>query len=312
MSFFRATPLLVLLLFGPVATRLSGQDKSVRSGINDSFKDPDVSSFVERFEREGQVAPAKLDENGVFVHAVKSEYQGGKTKVRVILPKSYNSSTERLKTLYVLPVEAGDGTQWGDPIQELIKRDIASRHNVVCVVPTFSHLPWYADHPTNKGIRQESYFLKVVVPLVESTYRVLPERDGRLLVGFSKSGWGAFSLLLRNSDLFGKAAAFDAPLMMDSPSRFEMQTVFATQKNFEPYQITKLLEGRGTELGTEPRLVLLGFDNFRSHHVECRELLTQLSVAHDFQNESRIAHNWGSGWLPIAVEMLVPVSTSDR
>ena len=44
-------------------------------------------------------------------------------------------------------------------------------------------LPWYADHPTDVGIRQESYFLKVVLPFVERTYPARTERDGRLLLG---------------------------------------------------------------------------------------------------------------------------------
>ena len=33
---------------------VQAQEKSVKPGINDSFKNPDVSSFVERFEREGR------------------------------------------------------------------------------------------------------------------------------------------------------------------------------------------------------------------------------------------------------------------
>ena len=48
---------------------------------------------------------------------------------------------------------------------------------------------------------------------IEQHYPARADRDGRLLVGFSKSGWGAYSLLLRHPDRFGKAAAWDAPLM---------------------------------------------------------------------------------------------------
>lgn len=255
------------------------------------------------------VSPAK-EENGVLVHTVRSEFQGGPTKVKVLLPKGYIASSDPKKTLYVLPVEAGDGTRWGDPVRELIKNDIATRFDLVCVVPTFSHLPWYADHPSDKGIRQESYFLKIVVPLVESNYRVLKERDARLLAGFSKSGWGAFSLLLRNPGMFGKAAAFDAPLMMKSPSRYGMQTVFATQENFEPYQISKLLEKWRSQLGKQPRLVLLGFGNFQSHLAQCHELMGRLGIPHHYQNETRMAHHWDSGWLPQAVEAFVRAESS--
>ena len=37
-----------------LASLATAQEKSVRPGINDSFKDADVSQFVERFEREGR------------------------------------------------------------------------------------------------------------------------------------------------------------------------------------------------------------------------------------------------------------------
>jgi len=38
-------------------------------------------------------------------------------------------------------------------------------------VPRRSPPPWYADHPTKSDVRQESYFLKAVVPFVEKTYQ---------------------------------------------------------------------------------------------------------------------------------------------
>lgn len=56
------------------------------------------------------------------------------------------------------------------------------------VAPTFSQVPWYADHPTDLKIRQETYFINVVLPLVEQTYPAQKSPDGRLLLGFSKSG----------------------------------------------------------------------------------------------------------------------------
>ena len=130
--------------------------------------------------------------------------------------------------------------------------NLANALHAIFVAPTFSHLPWYADHPTERDIRQETYFLNVVVPLIERRYPARAERAGRLLLGFSKSGWGAWSLLLRHSDLFGKAAAWDAPLMMDQPGRYGSGAVFGTQSNFHKYQITKLLEHRAGELQGKP------------------------------------------------------------
>ena len=102
--------------------------------------------------------------NGFVVHTVQSEFQAGLTKIYVRVPNKIAPGA-RLPVLYLLPVEAKDEQRWGDPLAEAAKLDLANKLNVICVYPTFSHLPWYCDHATDPGIRQETYFLKVVVPL---------------------------------------------------------------------------------------------------------------------------------------------------
>ena len=106
-----------------------------------------------------QVSDAVVDEHGFRVHRVTSEFQSGEALIRVLVPDKLNDN-ERLKVLYVLPVEANTEQRYGDGLIEAKKLDLANKHRLICVAPTFSHLPWYADHPTDKTIRQESYFLK--------------------------------------------------------------------------------------------------------------------------------------------------------
>ncbi len=241
---------------------------------------------------------------GWIEHSVESPFQAGTTKIQVLIPDG-PPPAEPYSTLYVLPVEAGDGQRWGDALHEVRQNDLQNRHRLVCVYPTFSHLPWYADHPQQATIRQESYFLQVVVPFVERTYPVRRDAGGRLLVGFSKSGWGAFSLLLRHPETFGKAAAWDAPLDMSQPNRYGMEQVFATQENFEPYRITRLLRERTPALQSGNRLVHLGYGNFRDQHLAIESLLQELGISHTFRDGPSRPHAWDSGWLPEAVQLLV-------
>jgi len=196
-------------------------------------------------------------------------------------------------------------------LDEVKAHDLHNKYSLICVYPTFSHLPWYADHPADPQIRQESYFVRVVVSAVEARYPTQTKPEGHLLVGFSKSGWGAFSLLLRYPELFGRAAAWDAPLWVDRPVPFGMGGVFATQENFEKYQISKLL-GRQAELlarpksqHPEPRLVLLGYDNFRRHHQTAHDAMQNWKIPHVYRDGPQRKHHWQSGWLPEAVECLV-------
>ncbi len=239
------------------------------------------------------------------VHLIRSPRQSGETTVRVFTPKRKDIDLPK-RTLYVLPVEAGAETRWGDPAEEIRKLDIADRYGLVVVLPTFSALPWYADHPANMSLRQEQYLLEDVLPLVEGSYPVETSPDGRLLVGFSKSGWGAWSLLLRHPEVFGKAAAWDAPLMQDAPDRFGMEPIFGGQENFEKYRITGLIRSRAATLRQRCRLVLTGYAGaFRAHHTAMHNLLVELAIPHAYRDGPQRGHQWHSGWLEEAVSILV-------
>ncbi len=103
-------------------------------------------------------------------------------------------------------------------------------------------------------------------------YPVGADRHARALLGFSKSGWGAWTLMLRHPQVFGRAAAWDAPMTMDTP-RYGMAPIAGTQENFEHYRVTTLLRERGALLGSEPRLMLTGWDFYREQTVGARRLL---------------------------------------
>lgn len=257
-----------------------------------------------------KVSDVATDEHGFRVHRVTSEYQAGETLIRVLMPDKLEAD-ERLKVLYLLPVEANTEHRYGDGLIEARKLDLANKHRLICVAPTFSHLPWYADHPTNKTIRQESYFLGVVVPTIEKLYPARAERDGRLLVGFSKSGYGAWSLLLRHPDLFEKVAAWDAPLMKTAPDQFGMGPIYGTPENFESYRIDRLLRDHAADLRPQPgeppkvRLIHLGYGNFREHHQRAEALLNELQIPHDYADGPKLEHTWHSGWLKVAVQRLL-------
>ena len=244
------------------------------------------------------------DSHGILVHDVASPFQAGTTRIRVLRPDQLEP-TMRYRVIYVLPVEKLDEHRFGDGLLEIKRLNLHNEHHIIFVAPTFSHLPWYADHPTDRQIRQESYFLKVVLPFVEKSYPVSAEAQGRLLVGFSKSGWGAFSLLLRHPDLFGRAAAWDAPLMKDKPDQFGMKEIFGSQENFENYQISKLLAARASTFHDNQHLILLGIGNFRDHHVGAHQLMDQLNISHEYQDGPSRKHVWESGWMPEAVKLLL-------
>jgi LmbE family N-acetylglucosaminyl deacetylase len=255
-------------------------------------------------ERPARISEAAWDRDGFLVHTVRSEYQAGVTEVRVLLPDALPAN-DRIPVVYVLPVEARNERRYGDGLVEVRRHDLHNTFRAIFVAPTFSHLPWYADHPTDPQIRQESYFLKVVVPFIESRYPAGSGPADRLLLGFSKSGWGAFSLLLRHPDVFGKAAAWDAPLVMDKPGLYGSAEVFGTPENFDRYRLTSLLTSRSAELGDDVRLIHLGYGNFRGEHEAFETHLKKQKLPHRYVNGPKRDHTWTSGWLTEATEMLL-------
>ncbi len=262
----------------------------------------DESYFV-RFEKveDAKVSGAGRDPDGFLVHKIDSPYQSGPTEIRVLLPHEI-AEGKFYSVVYVLPVEAGRGDRYGDGLLEVQKHDLANKLGVIFAAPTFADLPWYADHPTNVAIRQETYFVNFVVPFVEKTYPADPNPKGRLLLGFSKSGWGAWSLLLRHPETFSRAAAWDAPLMMDQLGKYGTEPIFGTQDHFETYRIADLL--KAAKLDQKKRLILTGYGNFLTHHQQTHALLEELHIPHEYRDGPQRKHDWHSGWLAEAAELL--------
>lgn len=257
-----------------------------------------------RAEDTTRISAAQKDSHGYLVHDVESPYQAKTTLIRVLLPEKREEG-KKYRVVYVLPVEAGRESKYGDGLEEVKTLGLHNKHSLIFVAPTFAHLPWYADHPSKPEIRQESHFVKVVVAFVDKTYPVQGAAEGRWLLGFSKSGWGAYSLLLRHPDLFGKAAAWDAPLMMDKPGKYGSGDIFATSANFEHYRVSKLLEQEAAGLRKTPRLLLLGYGNFRGDHDSAHALMEKLEILHTLRDGPARKHDWHSGWVAEAVDLLV-------
>ncbi len=251
-----------------------------------------IVAIVTTAQAEPNVSPAVRDVSGLMVHRVESPYQSGPTLLRVLVPEAVPAG-KKLPVVYVLPVEAGEESKYGDGLAAIRAANLHEAFPAYYVAPSFSQLPWYADHPKDPRIRQESHFLKVVVPFVSRTYS-----DSKpVLLGFSKSGYGAWSLHLRNPGLFAKAVAWDAPLMMDRPGLYGSGPIFGNQANFERYEIFRMLRNGKATSG----LIHLGQSNFGPEHRRTELLLR--GVPHTYRSGPRRPHRWDSGWLTEAIEL---------
>jgi hypothetical protein len=245
-------------------------------------------------------------------YVVRSRWQAGATALRVMAPTTAVGVArfeQSPRVVYVLPVLKDISFLFGDGFHEVVRLDLHNEYGVVMVAPTFTDIPWYGNHVSNPRVQQERYLLEDIVPLVDSLY---PRARGkRLLLGFSKSGLGAFTLLLRNMPVFAAAAAWDAPLMINRfVNGLQMDEVYASEENFRRnFSLPVLVERNAAQLReSAPRLALLGYSVYGEDTSTANELLRSYSAPRYFDNETPMPHTWDSGWLPVAMNYLDKMS----
>lgn len=256
--------------------------------------------------------PPGISENGIIIHQLESPYQGKETSLRVLLPDDLKEG-QRYRVLFILPVHEDGLFSHGDGLVEAQKLNIHNLHQLICVAPAFSSAPWYADHDQDPAKQDESHLLKTIIPFLEAHYPVRTDRNGRLLVGFSKSGWGAMSLLLRHPDIFHKAAAWDSGIRVDvGPTDADynredkIRKNFGSDENFGRFRVTTLLKTRGKELGDEVRLFYYSCDKTTRTIGGSRihNLMVEEGIPHRYLMEPYREHRWDSGWMAEAVDFL--------
>lgn len=264
------------------------------------------------------IGPPVVDANGVKSFLVTSEFQGPlPTIVRVLEPTSPVSDIPR-RLLYVLPVDAGVtslSSTSSDGLEELRLLDVPNRLNLTLIAPSFHIEPWYGDHDSDPNRRLESFIINDLVPFGDSfaSPGTIPERWA---LGFSKSGFGALTIILRHPNVFSAAAAWDAPTEFTDISRFEMAGNFGTNANFDRYEIPRLLATHSDPFQALNRLWISGDQSaWHEHMFQLRDRLAQRNILHTWVTGVPRVHSWNSGWLEGAVEDMhaaaVPVAPVD-
>lgn len=249
-----------------------------------------------------------------------SDFVGPGATVSVLLPAAHAAEPEaRFRVLYVLPVESRVENKFGDSLEVIAGLGLHDSHRLICVAPTFDTTPWYGNHATDPRPRQERHVVEALVPFVDEHFRTVAKAEGRLLLGFSKSGWGAVTLLLRNRDTFAAAASWDAPLML-TEKQFGIWGTdghYGTAAAMAEQLPTTLLRRQAAKFRKEPRLVIAGSNLFGTFtdkrfpydgppHTEAfHRLADELGVAHVYDPKIRAGHSWDTAWVGPVVERLV-------
>jgi len=221
------------------------------------------------------------------VENIESPRQATANFLRIARPRGKSN-----RTVLILPVTANISGQWGDGFYEALRLNWVQRYNVTLAAPSFSHLPWFADHPSNPKIAQESYVLQDILPRLPGPI---------LLLGFSKSGNGALTLMLRHPGRFAAAAAWDAPLLLDAPGKYGSGEIYGSAENFAGYHIPTLLEKNA---GRPLKIAISGYGGFQTEVAGAHEKMLALGIRHEYDNSTKRTHHWASGWMEPAMATL--------
>ncbi len=141
----------------------------------------------------------------------------------VWLPPSYNTETEkRYPVLYmhdgqniIDPKTSFTGVDWQvDEVSDsLIKSGKMKEIIVVGMNNTPDRREEYDD--SGKGVAYQEFVLSVVKPLIDSTYRTLPDRDNTGIMGSSMGGLASFLMVWNHPDVFSMAGCL-SPLFRDT------------------------------------------------------------------------------------------------
>jgi len=189
------------------------------------------------------------------------------TDLEVVLPTDYDPA-KRYRVLYLLSC---CGSKDVDSLREVFFLDLHNRYDLICVLP---------------GARKEEHLKQVVVPYIESRYSTFGKAEGRLLLGFSKTGTGAFKLIFDNPDYFGYAVGWDGPFMG-----------WKRPENPEDAALVKLARSQARHFTQRPRLVLGGRAFWKDSGLVYHQELEKLGIKHHFEDVKRPGHSWLSGWM---------------
>jgi hypothetical protein len=246
------------------------------------------------------------DANGVASYDVTSADNGPGTQTLRVLEPTHPAAGVPHSFLYVLPVEAGLGTVYGDGMATLEALDAENQYNLTIIEPSFGIEPWYADNPNDSTLRYETFMTNDLVPWVTQNLSTTGQEQ-KWLLGFSKSGIGGQDLILKHPDVFTLAASWDFPADMSSYSQFFGSSFqYGTDANFQTnYRLTPIfLEAHKLPFVTSSRIWIGGYDVFRTDMSDYHGLLNSAGMLHTTETPTFMPHRWDSGWVQIALAAL--------
>ena len=126
----------------------------------------------------------------------------------VVLPEGYQEHpSQQYPTLYMLHGHGGAPTE---SIQNSHFSEYIRPHYWILIMPDGKD-SYYTNAAEKSADKFEDYIVQDLVSEVESKFRAIPKRDGRILAGISMGGFGAEKIGLRHPEIYRLIGALSSP-----------------------------------------------------------------------------------------------------
>lgn len=213
----------------------------------------------------------------------------------------------RFPVLYLLHGAWGSYLDWRSHAQEEIIT-LVKKYGLIIITPDGDEMGWYADSPYVENNQIETYFIRELLPNVQSSF---PVHQGKLsIAGLSMGGHGALVLALRNPETFVSISSMSGILdITRHQHQWELYNLFgdynaANKHLWMEHSAYYLAQHNQDYLQSTPLLITVSLDDqwaLEDNRI-FHEKLLELNIEHRYR-ESPGDHDWDywTSQLPIHV-----------
>lgn len=147
---------------------------------------------------------------------MQSELLGCKKKYCIYLPAGYDEEGREFPVLYLLHGLTDTHTAWRDrgDVADIATAVFArgKAQEMIIVMPDAGTT--YDGYFNADGWCYEDFFFQEFIPHIESTYRIIADKEHRAIAGLSMGGGGTVGYAIRHSEMFSSAYAMSALMGM--------------------------------------------------------------------------------------------------
>ena len=133
-----------------------------------------------------------------------------------------------------------------------------------------------------------------------------------VLVGFSKSGLGAWNIARTIPDLVSGTIIFDAPVARESLPSWGTSPFYEDDASWQEDLPLHTIEEFQTVMPETHQLVLISGTGFHDEMCQLSDELTKIGSRHAFLPRPHLKHHWNSGWIEEGLNTMVEPSVAQR